>query len=311
MTARRSVFWPLLLIALGLLFLLANFGFISGLSWLAILNLWPLLLILIGLDVAFARRWPFATLVAEVLVIAVGIALVATSPTPFPILSGLPGREPFAGGGGRGSADVAAPRGSATAVTATISGGAGRYRVSGGATDLVDAHSANADLRLRSGGASEHPDIHVEQVGPDFGIVRGGAIDIEVRLASDVATSFVMNSGAGEFDVDLSDVRVSEARLNTGAATLGLVLPKPMGDVPVRVNAGASSIVITVPDGVDTRITTSGGVLNLRSDNPRLGQSGSGGCVVCGSSVETSGYGAAKDRVTVTIRAGASSITVR
>ena len=58
MTARRGAFWPLLLIAIGLIFLLSNYGLIAGVSWLAVLNLWPLLLVLIGLDIAFARRWP-------------------------------------------------------------------------------------------------------------------------------------------------------------------------------------------------------------------------------------------------------------
>ena len=70
---RRGVFWPLLLIALGLIFLLQNFGFISGVSWLAVASLWPLLLVLIGLDIAFARRWPLPTLAAEVAVIAAGL----------------------------------------------------------------------------------------------------------------------------------------------------------------------------------------------------------------------------------------------
>ena len=55
MSARRGVFWPLLLIALGLIFLLQNFGYISGVSWRAVASLWPLLLVLIGLDIAFAR----------------------------------------------------------------------------------------------------------------------------------------------------------------------------------------------------------------------------------------------------------------
>ena len=84
MTARRGVFWPLLLIALGLIFLLQNFGFISGVSWLAVASLWPLLLVLIGLDIAFARRWPVPTLAAEVAVIAAGLALVAYSPNLSP-----------------------------------------------------------------------------------------------------------------------------------------------------------------------------------------------------------------------------------
>jgi hypothetical protein len=77
-------------------------------------------------------------------------------------------------------------------------------------------------------------------------------------------------------------------------------------------NGGASSFTLVVPDGVEARIATTGGLLSLRSDNTRLGSDGGiGGCVACGSSVETSGYKSAHDRVTVTISAGVSSIVVR
>jgi hypothetical protein len=69
------------------------------------------------------------------------------------------------------------------------------------------------------------------------------------------------------------------------------------------VNAGASSIVIEVPDGVEAQVTTKGALLTLRSSNPRVTASG--------NSAETAGYGSATARVTVRITAGVSSITIR
>jgi hypothetical protein len=305
--ARRGVFWPLLLIALGLIFLLQNFGFISGVSWLAVASLWPLLLILIGLDIAFARRWPLPTLAVEVGLIAAGIALVAYSPN----LS--PGIFVFGNGGGTGESKVAVPRG-ATQLNLTLNGGAIRsYHVSGGATELVEANSANPDLRVRAtSGTGGRADVRLDQVSNGFfHPIDDG--DIQIRLASDVPTSLTLNVGAGEFDVDLSDVRVTDAKVNVGASSMRLVVPKPTGgDVAIRMNGGASNIVIVVPDGVEARIATTGGLLSLRSDNTRLGtDGGTRGCVACGSSVETSGYGTAQNRVTLTIAAGASSIVVR
>jgi len=305
-STRRGVFWPLLLIALGLIFLLQNFGFISGVSWLAVASLWPLLLILIGLDIAFARRWPLPTLAVEIAVIAAGLALVAYSPN----LS--PGVFVFGNGNGTGQNDVALPRG-ATQLNLTLNGGGIRsYHVSGGASQLVEAHSASPDLRLRvSEGSNGRADVRLDQVSNGFfhPINEG---DVQIRLASDVPTSLTINVGAGEFDVDLSDVRVTDARVNVGASSMRFVLPKPSRDIAIRMNGGASNIEIVVPDSVEARIATTGGLLSLRSDNTRLGSGGGiGGCVACGSSVETSGYGAARDRVTVTISAGASSIIVR
>jgi hypothetical protein len=305
-TVRRGVFWPLLLIALGLIFLLQNFGFISGVSWLAVASLWPLLLVLIGLDIAFARRWPIPTLAVEVAVIAAGLALVAYSPN----LS--PGVFVFGDGGGGGETDVALPRGDATQLNLTLNGGATHsYHVSGGATQLVEAHSANPDLRLRVSGTSGRPDVRLDQASSGF-FRPVSAGDIQIRLANDVPISLTINVGAGDFDVDLSDVRITDARVNVGASSMRFVVPKPGGDVAIRMNGGASNVAIVVPDGVEARIVTTGGLLSLRCDNTRVGSGGgTGGCVACGSSVETSGYGAALDRVTITISAGASSIVVR
>jgi len=306
MRPRRGVFWPLLLIALGLVFLLANFGFISGVSWLAIASLWPLLLVLIGLDIAFARRWPLPTLVAEVAVIAAGLALVAYSPN----LS--PGIFVFGDRGGAGVADVTVPRGDATQLSLTLNAGATRaYHVSGGAAALVDAHSANPDLRVRPTGTTR-ADVRIDQVSPGGFFHPVGEADIAIHIASDVPTSLTINAGAGQFDIDLSDVRLTAADVNVGASSMRFVLPKPSGDIAIDMNGGASSIVVTIPEGVEARISTSGGLLSLRSDNPRLGNTGSTSGVFAGrSSVETSGYGAARDRVTMTITAGASSIVVR
>ncbi len=47
---RRSFFWPLLLIVLGVIFLLNTLGVIQGDAWDLFIRLWPLLFILGGLD---------------------------------------------------------------------------------------------------------------------------------------------------------------------------------------------------------------------------------------------------------------------
>src|SRR6267378_6666447 len=99
MSARRGLFWPLLLITIGLVFLLVNFGFIPGVTALSLFHLWPLLLILAGVDIAIGRRWPLAALGIDVAVLAFGVALLATQPT-------FLGSPFFITGGGGGERDV-------------------------------------------------------------------------------------------------------------------------------------------------------------------------------------------------------------
>jgi hypothetical protein len=299
MTVRRGLFWPLLLITLGIVFLLVNFGYIPGVTAVSLLHLWPLLLILAGVDIAIGRRWPLAALGIDVAVIALGLALLATQPTfaggPFFIINGSSG----------GESDVSVPRESATALVLDINAGAGRIRVSGGSTLLVEAHSANADLRLVRARSTvvnggQRADVRIDQTGNHVGSTP---IDIETRIASDVPTDLSIDGGAGDFVIDLADVMVRSADLNVGAASLTITLPKPTATVTIDVNAGASSIVIEVPDGVEAQVTTKGALLTLRSSNPRV--------TANGSTAQTSGYESATARVNVRITAGVSSITVR
>jgi len=298
MSARRGLFWPLLLITIGLVFLLVNFGFIPGVTAVSLLNLWPLVLILGGVDIAIGRRWPLAALGIDVVVIGLGLALLATQPTfvggPFWIASG----------GVAGDSDVTVPRQNVTALSLDINGGAGRFRISGGSTTLVEAHSANDDLRLRRSDIDRggtHASVRIDQSGSHR--VGSTAADVDARVASDVETALSVDGGAGEFVLDLRDVKLSSAELNVGAASLTLTLPKPTGTVTIDVSAGASSIIVEVPDGVEARITTTGALLTLRSSNPRLN--------VSGNAAETTGYGSATARITVRITAGVSSITIR
>lgn len=298
MTARRSLFWPLVLITIGLVFLLVNFGFIPGVTALSLINLWPLLLIMAGVDIAIGRRWPLAALGIDVAVIALGLVLLATQPT----FLGSPFPERFFGAGGE--RDVSVARQGATSLSLDINGGAGRFRVGGGSSMLVEAHSDNEDLRLRradfdKGGA--HADVRIDQSGTRR--VGGSTTEVETKIASDVPTELSINGGAGEFFIDLSSVMVTSADLNVGAASLTLTLPKPTTTVNIDVNAGASNLFIDVPDGVEVRVTTTGAFLQLRSSNPRVSANG--------NSAETAGYGSATARVIVRVTAGASAITIR
>jgi len=291
-TTRRGFFWPLLLIVLGVVFLGANFGVIPPIRALDVANLWPLLLVLLGIDIALSRRSPLLALAAEVAVIALGVALVVAQPV-------LPEWLPFATSAPSGTSQVSVPRGTATALMLHLAGGAGTFTVHGGASALVQVTSDRDDLRLSTGGSATRVDVRVDQGdrGPRFG--ASAAAHVDASVARDVVTSLDMDAGAGEFLIDLGDVKLTDARLNVGAASLRVVLPRPAGDVAIVVSAGASNVVIEVPDGVEARVTSTGALLATHIENPRFTGS------------ETTGYASAKDRVTIRVTAGASTVTVR
>ncbi|HEV2248898.1 MAG TPA: DUF5668 domain-containing protein [Candidatus Limnocylindria bacterium] len=295
---RRGVFWPLVLIAIGIVFLLGNYGLIQPVSFLSFLALWPVLLILLGLDIAFARRWPLGTLAAEVVIIGLGLLLAATQPNALSLTTFSFGRSHSGCADPRSSVSV--PRGSLQSYRLDVSGGAARYRLTGGASAALEATADHDELclaTLDSGGP--RGEIRLTQAGGGI----GGGNDITVKLANDLPVSLNVNAGAGEFDLDLHDIVVTDARLNIGASSTTLVLPRPTGEVAIRAAGGASSLVIEIPADVEARVTVTGALVSLSTTNPRVTKSG--------LVVETPGYATANDRVTVSVTGGATSVAIR
>ena len=293
---RRGMFWPLVLIGVGLIALLANYGIVNRVSFVSILALWPVLLILLGIDIAFARRWPVPTLAAEVVIIGAALLLAATQPsaltfTSFTFNTGKDCPSP--------AASVSVPRGSLQSLRLAINGGAARYRVTGGAAAALEATSDGTDVCLQDQSSATRGDVTLSQAGAHF----GGAVTVNVRVPTDLPLSLTVNGGAGEFLVDLHDVKVTDVRMSVGASTTTIVLPQPTGDVAVRMEGGASNVNVEILAGVEARVTVSGGLVSSSSLNPRATKNG--------GVIETPGYSTATDRVTVNIAGGATSVTVR
>lgn len=298
---RRGMFWPLVLIGIGVVALLANYGVVPPVSVVALLALWPVLLVLLGIDIAFARRWPLPTLAAEIAIVVAALLLAVAQPATLSL-----GTFSFAGSNSCASPQpaVSAPRGSLATLRLTINGGAATYRITGGSGGAVDATADGTQLCLsdRSGPTgSTSPtagDIRLSQSGANFGNAT-----VTVHIANDVPLSLQLNAGAGDFLIDLHDVTVTDTRFSVGASKTTIVLPHPTGDVPVRLDGGASEITVEIPADVEARVVVTGGLVSSSSTNPRATKSG--------GIIETAGYATAKDRVTVNITGGASSITVR
>ncbi len=79
-TFSRPIFWPLVLIALGLLWLLSNFGVIAGVNPWVLLQFWPVLLIAIGLDLILRQRWPWAGNLIALVTVALAVLAVIFAP---------------------------------------------------------------------------------------------------------------------------------------------------------------------------------------------------------------------------------------
>jgi hypothetical protein len=232
MVRRGSIVWPLVLITLGVLFLLANFRVIPDVGEF-ISRFWPVILILFGLEILIGSIWPRGKDDSQNLSIDLGSATQADVKIDF--------------GAGQLSIGPAAP---GKLVAGTYEGGV-RY----------DATPAGR-VRLRS-----------ENGGWIWGWGWHG-FNWRVGLTRDVPLSLRVDVGAAQSDFDLSDLKVTDLVLKTGASSTLIHLPKAAGMTNVRVESGAASVRLTVPDGVAARIRSTMGLGSSNIDQRRFPRSG-------------------------------------
>ena len=194
---------------------------------------------------------------------------------------GAPGTPPPAGPApaGRGTASLLVPREGATQLDLELASAPARSGVGGGSTELVEVRSSREDIYSRIDRSGARANVRLRQDASWLPWSFRGGTDWGVRLAEDVATVFTLNAGAGDFSIDLSRLRIVDARLSIGAAQARVVLPRPTGEVNVRVTAGASTVTVEIPPGVEARVRSEGGLLRFEGrgetaellDEPRSG----------------------------------------
>jgi hypothetical protein len=298
---RRGGFgFALILIGIGLAALLSNLGYLT-VSWVAMLALWPLLLVIAGVDLLLAHRAPLAALALDVVVVTVGLVLLATRP----FTGSFAGIFPFVNigddcpsGAAQSSVSVPKPSDTGTAYTLRFTGGAGTYTITGGSSQLVEASSDNADLYLRTSG------IDVRVTSCTNAGFRGSR-NVQVKVADDVPVTLELTGGAGTFNLDLRTTQLKELRATNGAATMEIDLPKPSGNVPVRITGGASTVTVSL-GGAEASVDVTGGLTALHAPGGV-----DGGTFAGREHWQSQGYDTAKDRFTITVTGGASTINVQ
>jgi hypothetical protein len=260
---RGSLFWGTILVLGGLIFLADNLGLLGNLN---IWNLiWPLFLIALGIWTLWGTVFRRAPEVEHASVPLEGAS-----------------RARLRVGHGAGRLEIHAGAGPEFLLVGDFYGGLEKdVRRQG---DLLDVH-----LKLPM------------QVFPIFGW-PGTTLDWKIGINPGVPLSLNLDTGANESRLDLSGLQVSEVHLKSGASSTHLILPEHAGMTRARVESGAASLNIDVPQGVGARIHTRGGIstVNVSQRFPRQGDY-----------YVSPDYDTAGNKVELDIDMGVGSVTIR
>jgi hypothetical protein len=96
----------------------------------------------------------------------------------------------------------------------------------------------------------------------------------QLGLSTGVAMGLRIEAGAMESTIDLTNTRVTEFDLQTGASDVRVTMPARAGLTHANIEGGATSIKMRIPEGVAARIKADGAVHSVEVDTKRFPKSG-------------------------------------
>ncbi len=123
-----------------------------------------------------------------------------------------------------------------------------------------------------------------------------------VGLTDAVPLKLTLDGGAANANADLTDLKVADLRVKTGASSTVIKLPRAAGMTTVRINAGAASMKLFVPDGVAARVHSSMAIGSNEINRQRFPLSG-------GDYVSPD-YATALNKVDIQFEGGVGSLAV-
>ena len=164
----------------------------------------------------------------------------------------------------------------------------------------------HASCEVRGNPAEDHARRRVDRV-------RISACHPAARVAEPARRRLAVDDGAvgggdprgrGEGRRDLHGIELLGLRIGGGASQVDIVLPPPIGAVPVAIGGGASHLTVRRPAEVPVRLQIRGGASKLGFDEQSFGAIGGR------TQLQSEGFREAADRYEITIGGGASHVTV-
>ena len=125
----------------------------------------------------------------------------------------------------------------------------------------------------------------------------------EIALNPAVPWSIELRGGASRLSADLRALRLESFEMRGGASKIELVLPRPIGVIPIRITGGMSRMDIRRPLGTAAGLELTGGVSEVTVDGDAYKSMGH-------LSLQTPGAAGSADRYEIELTGGVSKLNV-
>jgi hypothetical protein len=133
---------------------------------------------------------------------------------------------------------------------------------------MADLGASGTLLRVTTPAGSSPPRLRTAGTGGATVIYMSTKRASAITVTLNAAVSWRLNlaSGTTRTVADLRGGTVTGIAVTKGSDVIDLTLPRPHGSVPVQLAAGASQLLLSLPDGVPARVTAAAGAGEISID---------------------------------------------
>ncbi len=253
----RNLFWALILIAIGLMFLFSNFGWLDF-HWVSIWRLWPLIFIFWGISIL-----PIKDVLKFILVIAfIGLSFIFFNQITEPRWSfsiqdhdwswtddwdedDTDGKRTFA----YSTQLLSVPMDSASQKSVLkMDAAAGKFSIDGETSEMLSFKKEGdiGDYSMTTREVDGKTVIHIS-LEKNRKVRRVKKNTVDIKLNPGLIWDLDFDIGAASVDMDLSDFMIDTARIEAGAASVEIRLGTLQPQTYLTFSAGAASLEVKIP----------------------------------------------------------------
>lgn len=185
--------------------------------------------------------------------------------------------------------------------------GAGRLNVSSSATvqDLMSGSFVGGiteEIHRNDGRVTLKIKPPAEVMFPGNWVRGHQGVNWDLKLTKEIPLKLHFHMGACETHLDLTELKVTELVIETGASSTDIQLPQNAGYTRVKVESGAADVKIHVPQGVAASIRESSALSGINVDTSRFLQNG--------HNYQSADYDTAANKVEISYEGGVGSVEV-
>ncbi len=302
----RKIFWGLLLVMIGILFILKNTG-VLFFSWHTMWQLWPVILILWGISLIPVKDW-IKLVLSFVTVIITFFAVQQYGPKD--------NHKWNFEWNDRHNRDRNNEEESTTynnilsedfdSITKyaeiNLNIGVGNFKISDSTGKLIevkhDNDNANYSMTAKEQDSLTSIDLSLEKGEFKDGNMRN---NVEMKLNPNPIWDMDLNVGAAEVKFDLSGFKMRNLKIQGGASNLEIKLGAALPLTDVKMEAGAASITIRVPESAGCEIIS----------NTFLSSKDFKGFTKVGNQLyQTPNFAASTNKIKINLQAGVARVDI-